>query len=1313
MAGTGKTSVSLTVANALNDGQLFTGDKHAVSRGAFLGGSFFFKQGDAVRNTTELFYTTIARHLAQKSPDLMVQITEYISSDSAIGSKLHRKQFDELIRKPLSRIDQTTFPSLHVRLVVIIDALDECDKQREAEELLSMLENVKELRQVQLRFLITSRADDHIVRGFEQLPRSLYRSSALEKVPYREGMMEQTDDITRYLAHTLSQIAEKQRISKDWISEADIARLSRKADGLFIYAATTCRLLETKDLSESSDESPQEVLDLILNDEKNHETPQQRVDDIYSKVLSFQRLSLPTESSRRKVFTWTKKMLGFIVVFFEPVSASSLADFLPLEKSELTKYLRRLHAVIAIPEEENAPLSVMHLSFRDFLLSKERAGQLFYDLSREERLSWWVQESSMHLAVLERCLAIMSEQLREDICKLVLPGQLISEIDPKHVESHISPALQYACCYWVRHLDKLSHDQHGEMSKDGGQVDQFLRQKLLFWLEAMSLMRKGSTAVLMVIQLDMLVKVGALSFSNKLVHCNPRAYVTRANTCVFLHHQDLECPRLAQMVQDARRFVLDNRWIIEHAPLQLYSSALLFSPMESELRSEFEHLIPPWITKKPRVAEQGGGQVLALEGHSRLTSIAFAPSANLLVSGSADGVTRIWDYITGTALYEWGDSDRTICVDFSPNSRAVASGLGDGKVRVTEFAKGRTTALSCGSAAWIVAVAFSPKDPNILASLSDSGTLQLWDINKCRALFTLEIPECVRALAFSPDGEFVAVGSGGQTDRGVVRLWGAEKGELRTTFHGHEYEVIALAISFDGKTVASGTLGTAMFWDAATGEIQHECIFDGRDMAFCPPKGELVALSGEDTVELRHTKTWERVGFYRCSSEIGRLACSRDGNLLAAACEDDTILLWDISKPRVVQERQQRLLESVTLLPGSSDLFVVHDTKEGIRIWDAEASAPETAYPPIHDFQLSPDERFAALTVSTGVELWNADLTTCIESYQNCTGAVFSPDGRRIALRSPDKLRILDCGPESTSPKAIGMLDIQHQDTVQFSPDGRIVACLANKSTTLHLWDIAQEAEPVRYPCPAGLSDVTFSSDGTLVAFQVGKSIYGGAAVAVLEVGTGKERMRVPIAGNSHLLHFGFASQSQLIAFGTDHRITLWGTNSQKEEFVIEPVFDDDQWNIRHLAICSSTGKIAASFLKTLTVRPYIIILWDLNTRTEIGRCSVDIRYQPHLTFSANSQHLECESGRLPLPAANRRGEAAVNSLYVGAQWIHRGFDKLLWLPPAHREYQSSAVRGGIVLLGYRNMENLFLRFEFDLGRAPLPSQTKEIQKET
>ncbi|KAL2150432.1 hypothetical protein VTH82DRAFT_6995 [Thermothelomyces myriococcoides] len=493
MAGTGKTSVVLTVADALSQQRPFTNHNCLPPLGTCLGASFFFKQGDATRNSIRIVFSTIAKTLAHRFTDLKVHIAEAIRRDLDIGAKGPSKQFDDLILQPLTMLDQYTL--VPMRLVVVIDALDECVNQTEGKEFIATLAALKTLRLVQLRVLISSRPDDYIVESFKKLDSSLYRSLNLTKVDFFIKDAQDMDDITWYLRHTLSAIATEQNIPQTWVDEESITKLSKKADGLFIYAATACRFLNVVDIQDEI--SRQELLDLIFSDDVNEGgAPQQKVDEIYLKVLSFPHLRNARVGTRLRFFESIKNILGFIAVFFEPVSISTLSAFLKLERQELDKKLHFLHSILDIPSDESSPISLVHLSFRDFFLSEERSGSLPFR----------VEESKMHRAVLERCIGLMSKGLHQDMCNLVLPGYLISDIAPDRVETCISRPLQYACRYWIEHLGKLSSDECREAGlKDDGEIHRFLRDSLLFWIETMGLIRETATAALALSLLDSLI----------------------------------------------------------------------------------------------------------------------------------------------------------------------------------------------------------------------------------------------------------------------------------------------------------------------------------------------------------------------------------------------------------------------------------------------------------------------------------------------------------------------------------------------------------------------------------------------------------------------------------------------------------------------------------------------------------------------------------------------------------------------------------------------------------------------------------------
>lgn len=102
-------------------------------------------------------------------------------------------------------------------------------------------------------------------------------------------------------------------------------------------------------------------------------------------------------------------------------------------------------------------------------------------------------------------------------------------------------------------------------------------------------------------------------------------------------HQDGAVAQLAVFVKDAHRFLLSNRSIIEKAPLQIYSSALVFSPTESVVRKKFGRThIPDWIKLHPSVFSVDGS-VLALQS-SRGLEVDLLADMRTLHTIDLDGV---------------------------------------------------------------------------------------------------------------------------------------------------------------------------------------------------------------------------------------------------------------------------------------------------------------------------------------------------------------------------------------------------------------------------------------------------------------------------------------------------------------------------------------------------------------------------------------------------------------------------------------------------------------------------------------------------
>ena len=164
-AGTGKSTISRTVARFLDDaGQL--------------GASFFFKRGEADRGNSKRLFTTIAAQLAYSFPAVMPRILQEIQKDIQISDMPLEYHFEHLIQAPLSEgIDGDS------TIVLVIDALDECEDRSKRAIVLKLLERAIEVQPSRLRIFLTSRPDIETSDTLAGNNKARYRRIALDDAP--------------------------------------------------------------------------------------------------------------------------------------------------------------------------------------------------------------------------------------------------------------------------------------------------------------------------------------------------------------------------------------------------------------------------------------------------------------------------------------------------------------------------------------------------------------------------------------------------------------------------------------------------------------------------------------------------------------------------------------------------------------------------------------------------------------------------------------------------------------------------------------------------------------------------------------------------------------------------------------------------------------------------------------------------------------------------------------------------------------------------------------------------------------------------
>ena len=252
---------------------------------------------------------------------------------------------------------------------------------------------------------------------------------------------------------------------------------------------------------------------------------------------------------------------------------------------------------------------------------------------------------------------------------------------------------------------------------------------------------------------------------------------------------------LSSFLEDARRVILANRYIADFAPLQIYSSAMIFAPQTSMVRNICGR-IPTWLRRYPITPATWSPELQKLEGHTdRVSAVAFSQDGSLLASASDDRTVRLWNPTTGQEVQKLeGHTDWRERGGILPGRLAAGFCVRRRTVRLWNPTTGQEVQKLEGHTDCVNAVAFS-QDGSLLASASDDRTVRLWNPTTGQEVQKLEgHTDGVSAVAFSQDGSLLASASGDRT----VRLWNPTTGQAVQKFENVS-GITTISLTLDNK----------------------------------------------------------------------------------------------------------------------------------------------------------------------------------------------------------------------------------------------------------------------------------------------------------------------------------------------------------------------------------------------------------------------------------------------------------------------------------------------------------------------------------
>lgn len=375
-----------------------------------------------------------------------------------------------------------------------------------------------------------------------------------------------------------------------------------------------------------------------------------------------------------------------------------------------------------------------------------------------------------------------------------------------------------------------------------------------------------------------------------------------------------------------------------------------------------------------------------LSGHTdRIPALAWHPNGKFLVSAAWDTTARVWDAQTlQPVILLNSHATQVNAAVFSPDGRWLACADSSHAIHLWDFDKKRTIHKIKVPLADIRTLAFSTDSKYLAANgdrvihvwnpetakpyadigprplakttvsahrdgihlISNGGgnVPRIWNIKSRELVTALEIEETIHALAYSPDGKWIAGAQGNK-----VRLWDCE-GKHVADWDGPEEPITALAFSPDSATLATGSARdmAVWIWRVADGEpiLLIPDALDGcaiQSVAFMPD-GKTLAVGGIDWMATGGSSGAVSLWNLEQRAEVATflegataLAVHPSGDLVAAATLDHSICLWDSHLHQLVQELIGHE-GTVTALAFSRDgAWLVSGSEDHtLRVWDSK-----------------------------------------------------------------------------------------------------------------------------------------------------------------------------------------------------------------------------------------------------------------------------------------------------------------------------------------------------------------------------------------
>ncbi|KAJ5554676.1 hypothetical protein N7513_004635 [Penicillium frequentans] len=793
-----------------------------------------------------------------------------------------------------------------------------------------------------VKWLVSSRNWPSIEQTLENAPKK-------ERLWLELNQASVSEAVGFFIHANVDTLTKRKKYSND-IRNAVLQHLLTNAHGTFLWVALVCEELARFDVPKWD----------------FRETLQQipaGLDQLYRRMLD--------QINKANYSKLCKSILRIITIVYRPITLDELGSYIELpqdvQPSDLDEIIGLCGSFLTL---RGSTISLVHQSAKDFLL-RHGVDEIFPH-----------EEKNLHYEIFSNSLYAMANTLRRDIYHLSHPGYPIDRV--RQPQPDPLAVIAYACLYWVDHLEMCSDKFCASMSDDyaeGGAIDAFFSNNYLHWLEAISLMKSMSEGTTSILKLEKLIE---------------NAFDTQS---------EVQNASLIDRAKDASRFVLYHQTAIRNWPLQVYASALIFSPLNSITKIQYQAQQPLWKIESPDMENQWTPCLQTLEGHANeVNSVCFSHDSRLLASASTDCAVKIWNSSSGECLTTLEHSVKVDSVCFSDDSGLLASASVDSTIQLWDTSKWQRVMTIEDDDGDFTSVTFfaaresqnernkKDKHLNFLASGSSDGTLKLWDAQNGKCFKIIKGHNApISEITISHDCQLLASASLDST----IKIWDLKNGECIQILNEHKKAVYSVAFSHDSKLLVSSSLDQKLkLWKTGTWEclqtFDNSTPFDGMNsVKFSHDSRLLASGSSDDTVILWDTSSGQRIhSFTGHRDSVFCIAFSHDSQRLASASSDRTVRIWDVTSSQHLNDFESHCYAS-PIFPDDSRLLasVSESDPYSIKIWDALGGRCLQRIKDwgfrIYTLMFSSDLRFLASHSSDDtVRVWDVRNGKCIQAIK-------------------------------------------------------------------------------------------------------------------------------------------------------------------------------------------------------------------------------------------------------------------------------------------------------------------------------------------